>query len=169
MPVAINISGCHLHSQGLVPFILALSEKYRVPVTLLELEITEGVLTGNSDESIAAMAALKACGIKLAIDDFGTGYSSLSYLKRFPVDVLKIDRAFVNECDSNPEDAAICSAIITVGKSIGVQTVAEGVESRQQLDFLRQQGCDLYQGFYFRRPHPAAAIPALLTQLAATS
>lgn len=162
LPVAINISGRHLHTPGLVDFIQIQSHKYHIPTSLIELEITEGVLTGNTEESIAAMAALKESGIKLSIDDFGTGYSSLSYLKRFPIDVLKIDRAFISECASNPEDAAICSAIITVGRNIGLQTIAEGVETREQLDFLTSHGCDAYQGFYYSRALPAAEIPALL-------
>lgn len=110
------------------------------------------------------MQALKATGITLSIDDFGTGYSSLSYLKKFPVDTLKIDRAFIDECATNSDDAAICKAIITLAKNLGLQVVAEGVETQQQLEFLQQEGCDYYQGYYFSRPVGEEHIPRLLSK-----
>ena len=164
LPVAINISGHHLHAKSLVPFIQDLILEHDIQPELIEVEITEGAITGNTNESIASMAALKAINIKLAVDDFGTGYSSLSYLKKFPVDILKIDRAFVSECDSNKEDAAICIAIITLAKSLGLQTVAEGVETAEQLAFLKKYDCDVYQGFYFSPPLGVEHIPVLLQQ-----
>jgi Amt family ammonium transporter len=164
LPVAINISGHHLHAKSLVPFIQDLILEHDIQPELIEVEITEGAITGNTNESIASMAALKAINIKLAVDDFGTGYSSLSYLKKFPVDILKIDRAFVSECDSNKEDAAICIAIITLAKSLGLQTVAEGVETAEQLAFLKKCDCDVYQGFYFSPPLGVEHIPVLLQQ-----
>ena len=164
LPVAVNISGHHLHSPTLVPFVNKITSDNDIPGSLIELEITEGVLTGDTDQSIAAMQALKTTHIKLSIDDFGTGYSSLSYLKKFPVDILKIDRAFITECDSNQEDGAICHAIITLAKSLGLQIVAEGVETKEQLQFLKQHDCDVYQGYYFSRPVAAEFIPALLEQ-----
>jgi Amt family ammonium transporter len=164
LPVAINISGHHLHAKSLVPFIQDLILEHDIQPELIEVEITEGAITGNTNESIASMAALKAINIKLAVDDFGTGYSSLSYLKKFPVDILKIDRAFVSECDSNKEDAAICIAIITLAKSLGLQTVAEGVETAEQLAFLKKCDCDVYQGYYFSHPLGVEHIPVLLQQ-----
>jgi Amt family ammonium transporter len=160
-PVAINISGYHLHSGTLPDLVETLSKQYDIPGELLEFEITEGVLTGNTDESIAAMQALKTTRTRLSIDDFGTGYSSLSYLKRFPVDVLKIDRAFIRECHTNREDAAICKAIITLGKSLDLEVIAEGVESAAQLDFLKTNQCDVYQGYFFRPPLSAEEIAKL--------
>lgn len=162
LPVAINISGRHLHSPSLVPFIEAMAEKYDIPASLLEIEITEGVLVENTEASISALSALKKLGMKLAIDDFGTGYSSLSYLKRFPINVLKIDRAFISECASNHEDSAICTAIIAVAKTIGLSTVAEGVEEEDQLHFLREQGCDTYQGYLFSPAVSAEKVEQLL-------
>ncbi|MBL4583716.1 MAG: ammonium transporter [Pseudomonadales bacterium] len=164
VPVAVNISGHHMHDSSLVPFVDQLTRQYDIPCNFIELEITEGVLTGNTDESIIAMQALKATGITLSIDDFGTGYSSLSYLKKFPVDTLKIDRAFIDECATNSDDAAICKAIITLAKNLGLQVVAEGVETQQQLEFLQQEGCDYYQGYYFSRPVGEEHIPRLLSK-----
>lgn len=138
--------------------------QYGISGELLEFEITEGVLTGNTEESIAALTALKKTRIRLSIDDFGTGYSSLSYLKKFPVDVLKIDQAFIRECSVNIEDAAICKAIITLAKSLGLEVIAEGVENQEQLQFLKQHHCDVYQGYYFSRPIAAKHAMTLLEQ-----
>ncbi|MBL4622252.1 MAG: EAL domain-containing protein, partial [Immundisolibacteraceae bacterium] len=164
LPIAVNISGHHLHSPTLVPFINNITGENNIASSLIEVEITEGVLTGNTEQSIAALSALKTTHIKLAIDDFGTGYSSLSYLKKFPVDILKIDRAFIIECASNSADAAICKTIISLAKSLGLQIVAEGVETAEQLKFLKQHDCDVYQGYYFSRPVAAEFIPPLLQQ-----
>jgi Amt family ammonium transporter len=164
LPVAINISGHHLHSATLPPFVERLLTDYDLSGELLEFEITEGVLTGHTEESLDAMTALKKTGIRLSIDDFGTGYSSLSYLKKFPVDILKIDQVFIRECQLNREDAAICKAIITLGKSLGLLIIAEGVETEEQLGFLKLNQCDIYQGYYFSRPVPVANIPVLMEQ-----
>lgn len=165
LPIAVNISGRHLHDQSLVPFVEHITQKHAIRSDLLELEITEGVLTGNTEQSIAAMKELKETHIKLSIDDFGTGYSSLSYLKKFPIDILKIDRSFIGECDTRNDDAAICIAIITLAKSLGLQIVAEGVETAEQLAFLKQHECDVYQGFYFSRAVAAEQIPTLLASV----
>lgn len=164
LPVAVNVSGQHLHSETLPGLVQELLQQHQLNPELLELEITEGVLAGNTDQSIAAMKAIKKTGVRLSIDDFGTGYSSLSYLKKFPVDVLKIDQAFIRECQLNHEDAAICKTIITLGKSLGLMIVAEGVETEAQLDFLKYNQCDIYQGYYFSRPIPVENIPPLMEQ-----
>jgi Amt family ammonium transporter len=165
LPIAVNISGRHLHDPSLAIFITSLTDKHKIGPELIELEITEGVLTGNTEQSIAAMNSLKQTGIKLAIDDFGTGYSSLSYLKKFPVDILKIDRSFINECDTNKDDAAICLAIVTLAKNLGLQIVAEGVETLEQLNYLNELSCHVYQGYYFSKPLNPEHIPVLLQQV----
>jgi EAL domain-containing protein (putative c-di-GMP-specific phosphodiesterase class I) len=105
---------------------------------------------------------LKKLGIRISVDDFGTGYSSLAYVKRFPIDVLKIDRSFITDVTTNPTDAAITGAIIDMAHSMDVRVVAEGVETAEQLDFLRQRGCDEIQGYYFARPLPPIEITELL-------
>ncbi len=104
------------------------------------------------------MQKLKKLGIQFSIDDFGTGYSSMSYLKKFPLDKLKIDRSFVRECDVNKEDAAICRAIVSLAQSLGLSVIAEGVEMASQMDFLRDSGCPVYQGYLFSRPLSAASV-----------
>jgi EAL domain-containing protein (putative c-di-GMP-specific phosphodiesterase class I) len=121
----------------------------------LELEITESAVMSSADTAIETLHQLKAMGVKLAIDDFGTGYSSLSYLRRFPVDRLKIDRSFVTDIDSDVDAASLVTAIITLGRSLGLRLVAEGVETLGQADFLRDQSCERVQGFHFYRPSNA--------------
>ena len=133
----------------------------------LELEVTEsmlmqGVDSQGVDTTLDTLFKLKDMGVRLAIDDFGTGYSSLAYLKRFPLDTLKIDRSFVKDLPRDAEDAAIAKAIIAMAHSLRLAVVAEGVETDQQLAFLRQHGCDLVQGFLFSRPVPGEEFAALL-------
>lgn len=130
---------------------------------LLELEITESVLMQNVDATMSALQRLKALGIKLAIDDFGTGYSSLSYLRRFPIDVLKIDQSFIRGLSSDSSDAALVGAIISLGKSLNLNVIAEGVETAAQLKYLKDHHCEEAQGFYFSEALPAPAFARLLS------
>jgi diguanylate cyclase (GGDEF)-like protein len=135
----------------------------------LELELTESVLLQRADTTIATLHSLKKMGVHLAIDDFGTGYSSLSYLKRFPIDSLKIDQSFIRELTTNPEDAAITTSIILMGRSLKLKVVAEGVESPSQLAFLKVLECDEAQGYLFSRPVPADEVARLFSTSFATS
>ncbi len=114
----------------------------------IELELTESAVMHNPEQSAATLAQLSEMGVHISIDDFGTGYSSLSYLRRFPLDKLKIDRSFIRDLMKNPDDASIVNAIISLAHSLRLRVVAEGVETAEQLEFLRQLGCDQYQGFY---------------------
>jgi EAL domain-containing protein (putative c-di-GMP-specific phosphodiesterase class I) len=132
----------------------------------LELELTESFVMHDAERINIAMQSLKALGVDISVDDFGTGYSSLSYLKRFPVDRLKVDKSFVRDIDSDPDDAAIVRAIITLGHALGLKVVAEGVETHAHLEFLRQHGCDELQGYYFSRPVPTAEMEAMLFSMA---
>lgn len=162
MPIAVNISGKHLSDDRLPDYIQMKSEQYQIPVELLEIEITEGVLTDDSSASIKTIESIASQGVKLYIDDFGTGYSSLSYLSKFPIHVLKIDRAFIKNCTSNDEDSAICLAIISLARSLKMEIIAEGVETEEQLNFLKLNECHGYQGFYFSKPLPSDEIIGLL-------
>ncbi|MCK5426002.1 MAG: EAL domain-containing protein, partial [Emcibacter sp.] len=121
----------------------------------LELEITEGMVIGDTDAVAAKLEIFSSLGISLAIDDFGTGYSSLAYLKRFPVHQLKIDQSFIRDIADDHDDAAITDAIIRLGHSLGLSVVAEGVETQEQAQILRQKGCDVLQGYFFSKPIPA--------------
>lgn len=129
----------------------------------LELEITEGVLMQNVDETITALNRLKSLGIRLAIDDFGTGYSSLSYLRRFPIDVLKIDQSFIGRLSDDTGDAALVGAIISLGRSLKLNVIAEGVETEEQLAFLKAHRCEEGQGYYFSKPLPPDAFAQVLS------
>jgi diguanylate cyclase (GGDEF)-like protein len=160
--VAVNLSPRQVLQPLLAQSVSRVLDEARLPARCLELEITETLLMQHSREVVCALQDLKSLGVKLVLDDFGTGYSSLAYLKRFPVDALKIDQSFVQEVLSDSEDAAIVSAIIAMAHSLGLQVVAEGVETAGQLEFLRDKGCDEAQGFLLGQPLPATDTAALL-------
>lgn len=162
IPISVNISGKHLISGELTDFIKNELTRTGVPGEFLEIEITEGVLLKGIESCIEVMAQLKQLNVKISIDDFGTGYSSLSYLKRLPIDILKIDRSFVNECASVTEDAQICSTIINLAKNLGLHIIAEGVETNEQKNFLMEHGCLSFQGYLFYPPLALKNITPLL-------
>jgi EAL domain-containing protein (putative c-di-GMP-specific phosphodiesterase class I) len=153
--MAVNLSAVQFLFSSLSDLISRLLQEASVPSRLFELELTESVAMHDPQSAIAIMAGLSKQGIRLSIDDFGTGYSSLNYLKKFNVYKLKIDQSFVQNISTAEEDRAIIAAIISMAKSLGLKTIAEGVETREQLVFLREQGCDEGQGFYFSQPLPA--------------
>jgi diguanylate cyclase (GGDEF)-like protein/PAS domain S-box-containing protein len=154
LSIAVNVSAVQLRSAGFVEQVLSILEQSGADPTLLKIELTESVLVDNIEDSIAKMMVLKSKGVGFSLDDFGTGYSSLSYLKRLPLDQLKIDRSFVRDIQTDPNDAAIARTIITLGQSIGLSVIAEGVENEGQRDFLCEHGCPAFQGFLFSRPLP---------------
>ncbi len=156
LPVSVNLSPRQFRQKGLVDTVRRILVETGQPATLLELEITESTLMQDIDDTSARLREFAAMGVRLAIDDFGTGYSSLSYLKRFPVDKLKIDQSFVRDLTTDPDDAAIVTAIIGLAKSLGLDTLAEGVETTEQLNILLSLGCDKFQGYLFSRPLPPA-------------
>jgi diguanylate cyclase (GGDEF)-like protein/PAS domain S-box-containing protein len=160
--VAVNVSSRQFVEGDLEGSIRRALLRHRVDPRLLELELTESALMSNADHTIEVLGSLKALGIRIAIDDFGTGYSSLAYLKRFPIDKLKIDIAFVRDITTNPDDAAIALAIISMAHSMHMQVIAEGVETRAQIAFLRRQRCDQIQGFYFSRALPSEELSLLV-------
>ncbi|MES2164668.1 MAG: EAL domain-containing protein [Pseudomonadota bacterium] len=150
--VSVNVSGRQFVEGDLGADIVRAQRDNDIPPDLLELELTESSLMTNTDRTIATLQHLKGLGIQISIDDFGTGYSSLAYLRRFPIDKLKIDIAFIREITSNPDDAAIVLAIIRMAHSLKLEVIAEGVETEAQLSFLRRHHCDQIQGYYFSRP-----------------
>ena len=150
--MAVNISPRQFRREdipGLVRRVLAATGH---PPEYLELEITESMIMKDVDLAIEIMHSLSDLGVHLAIDDFGTGYSSLSYLKRFPVKRLKVDRSFVKDVLTDPNDAAIASAVVALAIAMQLEVVAEGIETEGQLEFFLEKGCDFYQGFLFSRP-----------------
>lgn len=160
--IAVNISSVQFRGGQLEESVRSVLADSGLPPEFLELELTEGIVMGNADETVDILRRLSATGVKLAIDDFGTGYSSLSYLKRFPIDKLKIDQSFVRDIVSDPDDWAIATAVISLGHSLRLAVIAEGVEHAEQLEMLRIQGCDEVQGYYFSVPLPADEFAELL-------
>lgn len=163
--VSINLSGIHLLSDTFLPFLTYCMNHYEVPGRWLEFEVTESVFLNDIDHCIEVLKILQGMEIEISIDDFGTGYSSLNYLKNLPVDVLKIDRSFVIECAKHKDDAKICSTIIELASTLGLTTIAEGVENQAQFDFLSKQGCINFQGYYFYRPLSVERIDDLLASM----
>src|SRR3984893_4223355 len=162
VPVAVNVSAVEFLAKDFLSGVRTVLIATGVEPRNLELELTESVLIIDAESTIDTLHALKAIGVQLAVDDFGTGYSSFSYLRRFPLDALKIDRSFVHDITSNPDDAKIVSAMIGIGKSLRQRVIAEGVETLEQLDFLQSQGCGEGQGYYFSRPVVAEEFTELL-------
>ncbi|MCF5299025.1 putative bifunctional diguanylate cyclase/phosphodiesterase, partial [Pseudomonas syringae] len=160
--VAVNISGQQISSSSLVADIRQALEKHNVAPQWLEVELTESSLMENTAHTIATLGALRANRVSISIDDFGTGYSSLAYLRRFPIDKLKIDIAFIREVTSNLQDAAIARAIIELAHSLDLQVIAEGVETPEQLAFLRENHCDQIQGYLISKPLPLEELETFL-------
>jgi diguanylate cyclase (GGDEF)-like protein len=165
LPVSINVSPRQLDRTRLQDTVEAMTQEYAVDARLLSFEITEGAVMHDAEQHLGTLHALRRLGARIAVDDFGTGYSSLSYLKHLPIDALKIDRAFVRDMASDANDAAIVAAIIGMARTLGLRTVAEGVETVDQLDRLRTLGCDTAQGYLFSRPMGVRACTALLESL----
>jgi diguanylate cyclase (GGDEF)-like protein len=166
MPIAVNVSPRQFRHSGLTKLVESVLDKTGLEAGCLELEITESTLVHDAGHFINTLHALKKIGVRLAIDDFGTGYSSMAYLKDFPVDRLKIDKAFVGNLEEEPSNIAILKAIIALGHSLGLKIVAEGVETPYQKAFLHGIGCDELQGFLFSKPLTAMAFEALLIRKA---
>lgn len=164
--VAINVSSHQFQSDSLIDDILSAAAGAGVDPKLLELEITESVLLQDAESTLASLNRVKAAGIALSVDDFGTGYSSLSYLKRFPIDTLKIDQSFVKDLHTDQDDAAICAAILAMAQQLGLNVVAEGVETQEQLEFLRRHGCNQIQGFLCSPALPPTKFIMFLNKLA---
>lgn len=162
LPVAVNISAVEFRDPHFLERLRATLSETRLEPRYLELELTEGVLMGNAEWSASVLKGIKAMGVQLAIDDFGTGYSSLSYLQQFPIDALKVDRSFVQGITRDSDGTPIVTAVISMGRSLRRRVIAEGIETPEQLAFLRRERCDEGQGFYFSPPLSAGQFTELL-------
>jgi EAL domain-containing protein (putative c-di-GMP-specific phosphodiesterase class I) len=160
--LAVNMSARQFQRSGLEGRIREVLGETGMDARSLELELTESVLMQEGDSTAGLLESLSACGISLALDDFGTGYSSLSYLKRFPIKRVKIDRSFVRDIDTSEGDAALARAVIAMAHGLGVDVVAEGIESLEQLAKLRRYGCDEGQGYFLGRPVIPSEVPQLV-------
>jgi EAL domain-containing protein (putative c-di-GMP-specific phosphodiesterase class I) len=160
--IAVNVSALEFRDEEFLSGLFQILEESRLDPRALELEITESVLMKRVDSTAAILQTLRKSGVQVAIDDFGTGYSSLSYLRRFPIDALKVDQSFVRQIVGGGDDAAIVTAVISMAQSLKLRVVAEGVETLEELKFLRSHGCEEAQGYYFSRPVPAQQFAKLL-------
>lgn len=160
--VAVNLSARQFADQRLQATVFDALEDAGLPGHLLELELTESMIMRHPEQAVRWLAAIKKTGVRLSIDDFGTGYSSLAYLNRFPIDIVKIDRSFIRLLAESHSDAQIASAVIALGHSLGLIVIAEGAETQEQIDFLRKEGCDEVQGYFFSRPISAGDMRTFL-------
>jgi EAL domain-containing protein (putative c-di-GMP-specific phosphodiesterase class I) len=162
--VAVNLSPAQFKNRDLVPSVIAALSAAGLAAHRLELEITESVLLQDSEATLATLHKLRDFGVRISMDDFGTGYSSLSYLRSFPFDKIKIDQSFVHELASRGDSMAIVRAVTGLGKSLGISTTAEGVETKEQLALLRSEGCTEVQGYLFSPPRPATEVESMLSK-----
>ena|GEM_PF-583251 len=167
--LAVNLSPVQFKTPGLRQAVINALARSGLAGSRLQLEITESVLLLNNESTLDTLHQLRALGVRISMDDFGTGYSSLSYLRSFPFDKIKIDRSFVHDLSDNKESRAIIRAVVGLGSSLGMSTTAEGVETREELDYMKRQGCTEAQGYFFSKPCPAKEVNALLAKQAAQS
>jgi EAL domain-containing protein (putative c-di-GMP-specific phosphodiesterase class I) len=167
--MAVNLSARQFTDPDFLADIVATLEQSGMKPELLELELTESMVMHNPGQAAGLLAAVKRLGVRIAIDDFGVGYSSLAQIKRFPIDTLKVDRSFIRDLMENAEDRAITQAIIAMGKTLSLTVVAEGVETQEQQNFLRDHACDAMQGYYFSRPLAHDQFASLLREHVAAS
>jgi EAL domain-containing protein (putative c-di-GMP-specific phosphodiesterase class I) len=160
----VNISAHQFRQKKIVETVGKVLRNSALDPNSLELEITEGTIMQDAASTIHLLKEFKNMGLRLAVDDFGTGYSSLNYLKRFPLDVLKIDRSFIKDVMTDSDDAVITKAIIAMAHSLNLEVIAEGIETEEQLGFLRENECDVFQGYYFSRPVSATVMTKLLEE-----
>jgi EAL domain-containing protein (putative c-di-GMP-specific phosphodiesterase class I) len=162
--VAVNLSALQFGQPDFVQSIAAVLARTGLDPQYLEIEVTESLFMTDVDHAVGILHNLKTLGVTLSIDDFGTGYSSLSYLKRFPIDVLKIDQSFVHDITNAPNDAAIVESIISLAHNLRLHVIAEGVETEEQVAYLRRHGCDGMQGYFFSKPVPAEEFERMIQE-----
>ena len=163
--VAINLSPAQFRGKNLVGIVVSAMAAAGIASNRVELEITEAILLQNNEATLAILHQLRDLGVRISMDDFGTGYSSLSYLRSFPFDKIKIDQSFVRDLNKNKDAIAIIHAVSGLGTSLGMTTTVEGVETKEQLELVRAEGCTEVQGYLFSKPRPASDVPRLLARL----
>jgi EAL domain-containing protein (putative c-di-GMP-specific phosphodiesterase class I) len=169
LSIAVNVSVRQFRHPEFIDEVVSAVQRAGIPPDRLKLELTESLLADNLEAAIAKMRSLKDMGVRLSVDDFGIGYSSLSYLKRLPIDELKIDRGFIRDILSDANDAAIAGTIIGLCRNLGLDVIAEGVETEEQRAFLARQGCQRYQGFLFCKPLPIEQLEAFIVATGAAA
>jgi EAL domain-containing protein (putative c-di-GMP-specific phosphodiesterase class I) len=162
--IAVNLSPVQFKTRNLCQMVMSALAHSGLPAQRLELEITESVLLVDSEFTLGTLRQLHDLGVRISMDDFGTGFSSLSYLRSFPFDKIKIDRSFVHDITSNEDSKAIIRAVTGLGSSLGLTTTGEGVETEEELEYLKQEGCTEAQGYYFSKPRPAREVLDLLSK-----
>jgi EAL domain-containing protein (putative c-di-GMP-specific phosphodiesterase class I) len=162
LKLSVNVSAKQFYQTNFVREVESAIARHQITPSLLNLELTESMLLDDSETTITSMNQLKKIGVRFELDDFGTGYSSLQYLKRLPLYQLKIDQSFVRDLTEDANDRALVTTIITMAHNLGLKVIAEGVETAEQLQFLKENNCDHYQGYYFSKPVPIAEFEALL-------
>ena len=160
---AVNVSARHFQQKDFLDRLVEILGESRLDPTCLELELTETSIMENTDSALKVLSQLRKLGVRVAIDDFGTGYSSLGYLKRLPIDTVKLDRSFVKGATTDPDDAALVMAIVTLAHNLKLRVIAEGVETEEQVGFLRLLRCDEAQGFLFGKPMPPEVFESSIT------
>jgi EAL domain-containing protein (putative c-di-GMP-specific phosphodiesterase class I) len=161
--IAINLSPVQFRNNALEQTLISAIATAGIAPSRVELEITEAILLQNAESIIATLHRLRDLGVRICMDDFGSGYSSLNYLRSFPFDKIKIDKSFIFDIEKNNDAVAIVQAVVGLGNSLGMTTTAEGVETKEQLDLLRAEGCTEVQGYLFSKPQPASEVPRLLS------
>ncbi|MCP3687112.1 MAG: EAL domain-containing protein, partial [Gammaproteobacteria bacterium] len=167
--ISVNVSPKQFRHREFVTQVSSILDEFDIDPGRLEIELTEGIVIADLDDTVNKMNALKSLGIFIAIDDFGTGYSSLAYLKTLPIDVLKIDQSFVRDIANDKDNSVIVETILSMTRHLGLNTIAEGVETIEELNFLTAQGCDTFQGYYFSKPLKADDFKDLYHKLLAKS
>ncbi len=162
--IAINVSAIQFTQMNFVKKVRDILNRTEMAGECLELELTEGILMQDIELTINVLSELRSMGVRISIDDFGTGYSSMSYLKKFPLDVLKIDRSFIKDLPHDPKDSAIVTAIAEMARGLSLEIIAEGIENNEQNEFIKKVGCESMQGFYIQKPVSATFISKIVKQ-----
>lgn len=164
VPISLNVSRVHLQKMHILEYVKELLEKFKIPCSLVEFELTESIYLENTEQALELIKGLHKMGIKVSMDDFGSGYSSLNLLSKLPIDIIKLDRVFLKEGEMQESDRIIISCVVDMAKKLKIASLCEGVETQEQSDYLKEVGCQMQQGYYFSRPIPQAVFENLMEE-----